>query len=454
MVDLQLPCELGEYVLDELVGKGAFGTVYKAMHKHLEGCIRAVKIPNDRRVAERLAKEAGILYELRHPHIVEVHTVVPNSDPPYIVMDFVPLSLRKILDAQCPLPYKTVCSIFPQILEGVAYAHSKNIVHRDLKPSNILLDENGNVKVSDFGMAKIIEDEVGRDDWIKISGSFSTNRSLQALGTFPYVAPEILNGEEHSKRSDIYSLGVMLGEMLGRKPLNPRLLQAVNSELKGYTLRALEELTSKSTDENPENRFYSAGDFLHAFNAMKHLERRIFVRDALRKIINVGIFVAGTSAMSAMAFFCGKMEAEKPKTVKVSPVDIEKTPEYARLMQSYNSLLKLHDAASQTLSDVSARYQELAQKYEAAMKRDTKVELERTQLRYRSLESEHAALAARLKEKEMLTAKLQEIVADFEAEKAKILDEMLKSAKASETKAYLKGKREALLEIGEELEAL
>lgn len=263
IAESDLPKDVGEYILYALIAEGAFAAVYEARHKHL-GYTRALKIPNDWRIAQKFAKEARTVYELKHPRIVEVYSVNLDNDPPYIVMEFLPHNLRRVIDKGLPMPYNDASRIFYQILQGMEHAHSKGVIHRDLKPSNILLDNDMNAKIGDFGLAKVIDDTVGRSSKIKLSGNLKQSSSLEALGSFPYIAPEVVDGADHSPQSDVYSLGVIFAEMLGRAPLEYRRLLKVRPDI-GAEAERIEEFLERALHKDPKCRYKSAGEMLDAF---------------------------------------------------------------------------------------------------------------------------------------------------------------------------------------------
>jgi serine/threonine protein kinase len=235
----------------QFVGRGGMGMVYQARQKQLDRIV-ALKIlspiiARDPAFAERFAREARVMALLTHPHIVTVYdfgttslTGTGDRDVPlfYFLMEFVDgLTLRQLLDAGQLAPPQAF-AIVPQICEALQYAHDKGVVHRDIKPENILVDRQGNVKIADFGLAKLMGVQA-HDVTISTTG--------QVLGTLHYMAPEQMERPlEVDHRADIYSLGVVFYQMLtGELPLGrfapPSQKVLVDARLDEVVLRALEK---------------------------------------------------------------------------------------------------------------------------------------------------------------------------------------------------------------------
>jgi tRNA A-37 threonylcarbamoyl transferase component Bud32 len=237
----------------ELIGQGGMGFVYKVRQPSLDRIV-ALKILSpelgrDPAFAERFAREARTLGKLHHPNIVTVFEHGESGGFFYLLMEYVDgLNLRQALRAGRFTP-KQALSIVPGICDALQYAHENGVWHRDIKPENILLDRDGKVKIADFGIARIVGDP-RRDFTLTMTGN--------ALGSAAYMAPE-----QHEKpheadhRADIYSLGVVIYEMLtGELPLgrfpSPSQKAAVNARIDEIVLRTLEkerELRQQSATE-------------------------------------------------------------------------------------------------------------------------------------------------------------------------------------------------------------
>ncbi|MFO0869039.1 MAG: protein kinase [Pirellulales bacterium] len=246
----------GRYECLELLGRGGMGEVYRARQTDLARLVALkVVLPErggDPQFIARFQREAQALARLNHPHIVAIYDFGELDGRPFLAMEFVTgTSLRSRL-RQGPLPVPDACDLGQQLCQAVAYAHSQGVVHRDLKPENILVSTTGQLKVADFGLAKL--------------SNASTPVELTAtgaiLGTFRYMAPEQLAGDpDVDHRADIYSLGVVLYEMFtGRIPLGrflpPSKLVDVPASFDAPLLRALAA--------EPERRWSTAHEFAAA----------------------------------------------------------------------------------------------------------------------------------------------------------------------------------------------
>jgi serine/threonine protein kinase len=266
---MQVPY-LERYEILQTLGQGGMGVVYLARQKKLDRlvAIKAISpyLAQEPEIRERFAAEASVLARLSHPNIVTLYDYIEEPDALYLVMEYVegkPLS--EILKAG-PLPLESIRKYFTQILDAFAYAHSKGVIHRDIKPSNIIITSQGQVKILDFGVAKIL------------SSDHSQTRTGMRLGTLMYMSPEQVKGEKTlDARSDIYSLGVVLFEMLtGRPPYDPELgefeisLRIVREPLFDLSHppanipQKILEVILHATEKNPEHRFSSCAEFREA----------------------------------------------------------------------------------------------------------------------------------------------------------------------------------------------
>ena len=196
----------GRYRLEARVGAGGMSTVYRAFDETLERQV-AVKLMN-REVAsdsdqlERFRREARAVAQLSHPHIVGVIDAGEDDGRPYIVLEYVEgETLKDRIRRQGRLPMPEAVAYAIEIARALGAAHARHIVHRDVKPQNVLIDEEGSAKVTDFGIARTLE-----EDGLTADG--------RVLGTTDYVSPEQALGQHVSGQSDLYSLGVVLYEML------------------------------------------------------------------------------------------------------------------------------------------------------------------------------------------------------------------------------------------------
>jgi serine/threonine protein kinase len=197
------------YRIIKLLGQGGMATVYLAEDTQLARKV-AIKIPFPHTIqqfAQRFEKEAIMLAEMSHEHIVNIYDAKIDQDIHFLVMDYVDgASMDQLLKNKHLLLVRDVLQIIRQVCLGLSYMHNKDMIHRDLKPANILLSKSGKVKISDFGIARQLASET------------KLTKSGEMLGTAFYLSPEQLKGERATKQSDIYSLGIVLYELLTCKP--------------------------------------------------------------------------------------------------------------------------------------------------------------------------------------------------------------------------------------------
>ena len=214
---------VGHYEIVAAVGKGGMGEVYRARDTRLNRDV-AIKIiadsvSNDPERIARFAREAQTLAALSHPNIAHVYGVELDGGVRGLVMEFIDgVDLRSRL-ARGPVPYNEAISIATQVASALEAAHEKGIIHRDLKPANIMIDARGRAKVLDFGLAKSIEPVSGADptDSPTLTSPGNLTGAGIILGTAAYMSPEQATGRPADKRSDIWSFGCVLYEMVGGK---------------------------------------------------------------------------------------------------------------------------------------------------------------------------------------------------------------------------------------------
>ncbi len=241
---------LGQYRIVRPLGRGGMGEVYEAENvvsrKHYALKVLPRAATESQNFIDRFRIESRVMSDLRHPHIVQVHHAGEENGLYYLTMDLVagpdgePETLEDVLKKRGRLPESEVLAMADQIGGALAYAHAKGVVHRDLKPSNILIDADGTLRVTDFGLAKVVGGDylksvIERSLSLSMAGDVSLGARLTQggaatarnpsssaralLGTYDYMAPEQKTGDKVSPRTDIYAAGAVLYRMLtGRKP--------------------------------------------------------------------------------------------------------------------------------------------------------------------------------------------------------------------------------------------
>ncbi len=277
-----LPPRIGRYRVTGMLGRGAMGVVYRAHDAAIDREV-AIKTIHHRLLRgeegvewlERFRREVRAAGRCVHPNIVTVFEYGEEAGAPYIVMEYVQgRELRSYLKDRKPLPLANAVTIIIQVLQALGQAHAAGVVHRDIKPANIILLADGQVKVTDFGIARLE------------AGGNMTQQGM-TVGTPGYMAPEQFKGFEADRRADLYATGVVLFELLtGARPFPGRsaselMYQVLNepplqaTRLNPLLPVELDGVLNKALAKAPDARFQSADEFIAALENTRLVEREI-----------------------------------------------------------------------------------------------------------------------------------------------------------------------------------
>ena len=265
-----LPERLGKYQVRGVLGRGAMGTVYDAWDPVIDRrvAIKTVRLPEsgDAEAADaldRFKREAQAAGRLTHPNIVGVFDYGETDEVAFIVMEFVQgSSLKEMLDANLRLPVAEAVRIMDSVLAGLAYSHGRGVIHRDIKPANVMVAApDGQAKIADFGIARI--------------ESSSMTQAGTVMGTPAYMSPEQFMGQVVDQRTDIYSCGIMLYQLLaGERPYEGSMTSIMHkvmtttppapSELTVTSPRTLDRVVARAMARRPEDRYADAAEFAEA----------------------------------------------------------------------------------------------------------------------------------------------------------------------------------------------
>lgn len=263
----------GRYEITELIGIGGMADVYKAIDV-VEDKVVAVKIlknefSNDDDFLRRFRNESKAIAVLSHPNIVKIYDVGFTEKIQFIVMEFIDgITLKEFMEQQGVIKWKDAIFFITQILRALQHAHDRGIVHRDIKPQNIMLFPDGTIKVMDFGIARFAREE-------------GKTLSDKAIGSVHYISPEQARGDVTDEKSDIYSIGVMMYEMLtGQKPFdaeNPVSVALMHMQTKARLPRdvnpdvplGLEEIVTRAMQKDASKRYQSASEMIKDIEQFK-----------------------------------------------------------------------------------------------------------------------------------------------------------------------------------------
>lgn len=323
---------VGPYIIDQLLASGASGSVYRARHAGTgqEVALKRLKadLNADPDFVARFRREARAMSDLKHPHIVRVFESGTDANgQSYIAMELMPGgSLQNKLDslhrARLALPVAQALAIARQVAEGLGYAHARGITHRDVKPANVLAAEDGRYALADFGVAQVVD-------------ATQLTRPRTTIGTPVYMSPEQAQGLPADGRSDLYSLGVMLYEMLAQRApfvaeTTPALLYKHVHEapppLGEEIPKAAAALVARLLAKRPEDRPQSAAEAIRAIDdllprpAAASRRRALAIGAAIVAVfaLAAGAFVVVSSAPGLRLFRQAQEPAQGPASI-VSP---------------------------------------------------------------------------------------------------------------------------------------
>jgi len=301
----------GKYRILEEIGRGGMGVVYKAEDIKLKRSVALKFLPphlmDSPELKERFLIEAQAAAALSHPNICVIYEVGESSEHPYIAMEYVEGETLKDKIKKGPIKAEEASAAASQIAAGLGEAHRKGIIHRDIKSANIMVTDKGQAKVMDFGLAKL-------------RGGSSLTKSQTTLGTVAYMSPEQARGEEVDGRTDLWSLGVVLYEMLtGEMPFKGDrdvsiIYSIVHEEPKSLKIRKppvpmeLQQVIARALKKSREARYGSADEMLKdlgAYQTNLHLAESgvLNLKTLGRRLRKPGVAVPMVAVLSALAFF-------------------------------------------------------------------------------------------------------------------------------------------------------
>ncbi|MGB7490757.1 MAG: protein kinase [Thermoanaerobaculia bacterium] len=340
---------LSHYRILEQLGKGGMGEVYLAEDTTLKRKVALKVLPPELATSqerlERFQREAESLASLNHPNIVTIHTVEEDGGVRFLTMEWVDGQTLAELVGKGGIPLERIFEIATPLADALAVAHSKGVVHRDLKPGNVMVTDDGRVKVLDFGLAKLLEEE---PDLVATEmATEALTRDGIAMGTIPYMSPEQVQGKAVDHRSDIFSLGIVLYEMsTGKLPFegetsadlissilrdNPDSVTDLRLELPRHFGRIIRHCLEK----DPQRRYQSA---LDVRNEIEGLQKEVASCEVpvssmsaatpvagpggSRKWLTLAALVAATAVVGGLVWWMGGDKEPKAPPVAAAPEEV------------------------------------------------------------------------------------------------------------------------------------
>lgn len=364
--------EIGFYKIYEKIGEGGMGEVYRADDLRLNRRI-ALKfltdsLANNQNAKRQLQREARAAAALEHPNICAVHGIEEIGEHNFIVMQFIEgITLAEHIEKSGKIKAEEFKFLAEQILSAMAFAHSHNIIHRDLKPGNIMLNGGGQIKILDFGLAKITQN----DKWLNNETNFSHNGLI--IGTVAYMSPEQLRSEKADFASDIFSIGIIFYELLtGKNPFSRKSQAETIAAVLGEKVTPMRELApelpenlcrlvEKCLEKNAAERFQSVAEILVELdNAESENYRAVSAKNRSRFFIKAALAVVLILIFFASGMFLYKSRYSQ-RTIAVLPIKFENLlPEKEYLAEDLTQSIigKLSN-----LSDLKVKNQMLVAQY-------------------------------------------------------------------------------------------
>jgi len=295
------PERLGKYEIRSVLGKGAMGIVYKAFDPHIERFVAIKTIRKDTVEPElaaqymaRFKNEAKAAGRLQHPNIVSVYEYGEDDKVTFIAMEYVEgAGLREYLNRRASFDFGQLAALMEQLLDALEFAHARGVVHRDIKPSNLIITNAAQLKVADFGIARVD----------------TSNLTMvgMTIGTPPYMSPEQIRGFEVDHRSDLFSTGIVLYELLtGERPFGGN-LESVTYKIchddpeppsKRSALKLpveVDHLVAKALAKEPEARFQDARSFHDELREVARMSVQVDDGSGTT-LVNIGTLMLGKPA--------------------------------------------------------------------------------------------------------------------------------------------------------------
>ena len=337
----------GRYLIESLLGVGGMANVYKGRDVRTGNAI-AVKVLKEEfldneELVRRFKNESKAISILDHPNIVKVYDVSVTDQLQYIVMEYIDgITLKEYLKQRGgALTWKEVIHFATQVLGALEHAHSKGIVHRDIKPQNIMLQADGSIKMMDFGIARF-------------SRAQSQTVSDKAIGSVHYISPEQAKGDHTDGRTDIYSVGVMMYEMLsghlpfdGSGTVSIAIMQISEkpkplAQVAPNVPEGLRQITEKAMEKDPDDRYQSAAEMLQAIQAFKQnpsirFEYEYNTQDAPSKTINKVVSGGRSGTKSGIS----TQQARRTDTMTGKGKNVKKTAARKPVKEKHFSVLPI-----------------------------------------------------------------------------------------------------------------